>query len=114
MVESLRFGVQASGLGFRIPVSGSFFSFSCLVFRDCRRWRSNPSGKGLQRLTRDTVTDTMRKAARPSRCARCGAGAGCSAKKYQSLFRDWSLPPVHRLLRWLFGNKIPISLIFLS
>jgi len=32
------------------------------------------------------VTSTMRRAAHPSGCARCGAGAGCSAIKYQSLF----------------------------
>jgi len=52
----------------------------------CRRWRSNPSGKCSQeRLPRGTVTSTMRKAAHPSGCARCGAGAGCSAIKYSSL-----------------------------
>ena len=46
----------------------------------------NPSGKCSQeRLTRGTVTSTMRRAAHPSGCARCGAGAGCSAIKYQSL-----------------------------
>ena len=43
------------------------------------------------RLTRlnlqGTVTSTMRRAAHPSGCARCGAGAGCSAIKYQSLCR---------------------------
>ena len=51
-----------------------------------RRWRSNPSGKCSQeRLTRGTVTSTMCRAAHPSGCARCGAGAGCSAIKYQSL-----------------------------
>ena len=37
------------------------------------------------RLTRGTVTSTRRSAAHPPRCARCGAGAGCSAIKYQSL-----------------------------
>jgi len=53
----------------------------------CRRWRSNPSGKCSQeRLARGTVTSTMRKAAYPSGCARCGAGAGCSAMKYQPLY----------------------------
>jgi len=52
------------------------------------RWRSNPSGKCLQeRLTRGTVTSTMRRAAHPSGCARCGAGAGSSAIKYQPLVR---------------------------
>jgi len=51
-----------------------------------RRWRSNPPGKRSQeRLTRGTVASTMRRAAHPSGCARCGAGAGCSAIKYQSL-----------------------------
>ena len=52
----------------------------------CRRWRSNPSGKCSQeRLTRGTITSTMCRAAHSSGCARCGAGAGCSAIKYQSL-----------------------------
>ena len=32
-----------------------------------------------------TVTSTMRRAANPFGCARCGAGADCSAAKYQSL-----------------------------
>ena len=36
-------------------------------------------------MTRDTVTSTMRRAAHPFECARCDAGAGCSAMKYQSL-----------------------------
>ena len=50
-----------------------------------RRWRSNPSGKCPPKwLTRATVTSTMRRAAHPSGCARCGAGAGCSAIQYQS------------------------------
>ena len=57
----------------------------------CRRWRSNPSGKCSQeRLARGTVTSTMRRAAYPSGCERCGAGAGCSAIKYQSLERPIS------------------------
>ena len=52
----------------------------------CKRWRSNPSGKCSQeRLARGTVASTMRRAAHPSGSARCGAGAGCSAMKYQSL-----------------------------
>jgi len=56
------------------------------VLGRCRRWRSNPSGKCSQeRLTRGTVASTMRRAAHPSGCARCGAGAGCSAIKYQSI-----------------------------
>ena len=53
------------------------------------RWRSNPSEKCVQeRLTRGTVTGTMRtcRAARRCGCARCGAGAACSAISYQSLF----------------------------
>ena len=51
-----------------------------------RRWKSNPSGKYSQeRLTRGTVTTTMRRAEHPSGCARCGAGAGCSTIKYHSL-----------------------------
>jgi len=57
--------------------------------RGCRRWRSNPSGQCSQeRLTQGTVTSTMRRAAHPSGCARCGAGADCSAIKYQSLSMD--------------------------
>ena len=44
--------------------------------------RLNPSGKRSQeRLTRCTVTSTMRRAARPSGRARCGASAGCSSLK---------------------------------
>jgi len=38
-----------------------------------------------ERLTRGTVTSTMRRAAHTSGCARCGAGAGCSAIQYQYL-----------------------------
>ena len=50
------------------------------------RWRSNPSGKcSHARLTRGTATSTMRRATRPSGRARCGAGAGCSVMKYQSI-----------------------------
>ena len=50
------------------------------------RWRSNPSDKCSQeRLTRGTVTSTIRRAAHPSGCARCGAGAGCTTMKCQSL-----------------------------
>ena len=41
---------------------------------------------GGDRLTRSTVTSMLSRAAHPSVCARCGAGAGCSATKYQSLF----------------------------
>ena len=49
----------------------------------CRRWgwRSNTSGKCSQE--RLTVTRTIRGAAHPSGCARCGAGAGCSAIEYR-------------------------------
>ena len=39
-----------------------------------------------ERLARSTVTSTMRRAAHPSRCARCGAGAGCSSITHQSLW----------------------------
>ena len=52
----------------------------------------NPSGKCPQeRLTRGTLTSTIRKAAFPPGCARCGAGAGCSAIKYQSLYHARSV-----------------------
>ena len=55
-----------------------------------RSWRSNPSGKCSQeRLKRGTVPSTVRRAANASGCARCGAGAGCSAIKYQSIFMVW-------------------------
>ena len=57
----------------------------CVNGPGCWRWRSNPSGKCSQeRLTRGTVISTMRRAAHPSGCARCGAGAG-SEIQYQSL-----------------------------
>ena len=53
-----------------------------------KRRRSNPSGKGSQeRLTRGTVASTICRAAHPSGCARCVAGAGCSAKENQPLKR---------------------------
>ena len=52
----------------------------------CRRCRSNAREKvSHARLTRGTVTSTMRRSAQPSGCARCGAGAGCSEIKYQYL-----------------------------
>ena len=46
----------------------------------------NPSQKCSQeRLARGTVTSAMCRAAHPSGCARCGAGAGCSSKLYARL-----------------------------
>ena len=61
------------GLGFGLPVGGGD--------------RIHPSGKFSQeRLTRGIVASTMSRAAHPSGCASRGAGAGCSAIKYQSLF----------------------------
>ena len=57
--------------------------------RDGRRRRSNLSGKCWQELlTQGTVTSTMRKAEHLAGCARRGAGAGCSAIKYQSLWEQ--------------------------
>ena len=44
---------------------------------------ADPDGDGLAR--RGTVSSTMRRAAHLSGGARCGAGAGCSAIKYQPL-----------------------------
>jgi len=38
-----------------------------------------------ERLTRGTVTSKIRRAAHPSGCAKCGAGAGCSSTECQSL-----------------------------
>ena len=58
-------------IGFRVPPSPYCSSLTC------RRWRSNPSGKCSQeRLTRGTVTSTMRRAVHPFGCARCGDSAG--------------------------------------
>ena len=70
----------------------------------CRKWTTNSSGKCSQvRLTQGTVTSTMCKAAHPPGCARCGAGAVCSARKYQSL------PPGRYAAtgagRWRRGNS---------
>jgi len=62
-----------------------------------RRWRSNPSRKCSQ--TRGTVTSTIRMAAHLSVCVRCGAGAGCSAIKYQSLPTSPSPIPPNRVFR---------------
>ena len=60
----------------------------------CRRRGSNPLGKcSPERLTRGTVTSTMRKAAHPPGCARCGAGAGRSSIKYQSLTQSKEVCP---------------------
>jgi len=72
----------------RLSIKNSSLSGWCLrVGMRGRRWRSNPSGKCSQeRLTQGTVTSTMRRAAHPSGCARCGAGAGCSAIKCHPLF----------------------------
>ena len=39
---------------------------------------SRMMNRAQERLTRGIVISTMRRAARPSGCARCGAGAGCS------------------------------------
>ena len=47
----------------------------------------HPKNASQERLTQGTVTSTMRREAHPSGCARCGAGAGCSAVQYQSLSR---------------------------
>ena len=47
--------------------------------------RIHPEKRSQERLTRGTVTSTISRAAHPSGCARFGAGAGCSAIKYQSL-----------------------------
>ena len=68
--------------------SGPNISFKCPPPEgnwNRRKWRSHPFGRFSQeRLTRGTVTSTMRWAAHPSGCARCGAGAGCSEIRYQS------------------------------
>ena len=61
-----------------------------------------------ERLTRGTVTSTMRRAAHPSGCARCDASAGCSAMKYESLWGrtflgmrlgSWLLPSIILILK---------------
>jgi hypothetical protein len=52
----------------------------------------NPSEECSQaRLTRGTVTSTMRGAAHPSKYARCNAGAGCSTTAYQSFMKCVSM-----------------------
>jgi len=107
-------------------------------------WRSNPSRNCSQeRLTRGTATSTMRKTAHPPECARCGAGAGRSSIKYQSLYSTlhvsyWDIAltgkdqhqgslmidtsrrnlvetlRTNTTRRWLFGNKTPFSLPLFS
>jgi len=61
----------------------------CAIYEiEWRRWKSNSSWKCSQeRLSRGIVTSTMRRAARPSGCARCGAGACWSAITYKYLCR---------------------------
>ena len=54
-----------------------------------------------KRRTRSTVTSTIRSAAHLAGCARCGAGAGCSVIKYQSVGQ--SLQSLQ--LRWLFCSN---------
>jgi hypothetical protein len=52
------------------------------------RWTVDEAGSDLflqERLTRGTVTSTMRMATHSSERARCGAGAGCATINYQSL-----------------------------
>ena len=44
----------------------------------------------IRRVRREGVPGTIRREERPSRCARCGAGAGCSAIRYLSLRREGS------------------------
>jgi len=87
-----------------LSVSLSLLLTTLLFF--CRgRWKSYPSEKCLRvRLTRGTVTGTMRRAAYPSGYARCGAAAGCSTIRYQSpLFLSSTLPPPFLVVRkkWL-------------
>ena len=74
------------------------------------RWRSNPSGKCSQeRLTPGPVTSTMRRAAHPSGCARCGAGAGCSAIKYRSLLKAAAAAAAKRQLLKSCSGRSPSS-----
>ena len=71
----------------------------------CRRWSSNRYGKCSQeRLRRGTVTSAMRRAAHPSGCARCGAGAGCLAIRYQSRLPTLAAPTWGRFIVWEFGE----------
>ena len=85
------------------------------TFGSCSRWRSNPSGKCTQeRLKQGTVTRKLRRAAHPSECARCGAGAGCSAITYQSLWFTVSATldsgPIAEGLRSDLGLGLKLSL----
>ena len=50
-----------------------------------RRLTASGEGAGIAQLTRGTVTSSMRRAAHPSGCARCGAGADYSSSKFQAL-----------------------------
>ena len=93
-VEGSGFRVQGSGLrvegsGFR--VQGSGLRVQALAMTCPRRLCTKVDTLGSvnrgsqERLTRGTVTSRMCREAHPSRCARCGAGAGCSATIYPSL-----------------------------
>ena len=57
------------------------------ILGDVRLWvaRGSCLRRSHEWLARGTVTRTMRGAAHPSGCARCGADAGRAAIKYQSL-----------------------------
>ena len=60
---------------------------------------SSPSDKCSQeRLARGTVASTMRRAAYPSGCARCGDGAGCSAIEKRSLRVHLCPEGAHKLM----------------
>jgi len=72
-----------------------------------------------------TVTRTMRREAHPSGCARCGAGAGCVAVKYQSLGRSRrrrieprpSARPVHliiTMIKWIRTSRMSMKYQSLS
>ena len=60
---------------------------------------------------RKQVTSTMRRAAHPSGCVTCGAGAGCSQIKYQSLSENAGVEGYHmeqhpRLQGWGCGFSV--------
>ena len=104
---------QRPGIGFPFSVQGLWFedeahramATRCFSPPERRRPRSPTLVSYLR--SRGTAISTMRRAAHPSGCARCGAGAGCSAMKHQSLYRRAPPPPVSdRLVSYERGTPV--------
>jgi len=108
------FGIRVLGVWFRNWGDTSLDARRPVSIAACMQGFGVCSGKCSQeRLTRGTVTSTMRRAAHPAGSARCGAGAGCSAIKYQSLgFCSWFDLGFGLCLGWL-GLTIIIIINFL-